>query len=117
MAFTDIEKVKIVTDLCYPALATVPDSIHYTNWIDDRLTNLGTAIESCVRDLLKRLKDMDAKLEKAVCRVGVSRVDNVTFNKDEIMILRRERRRILNELAAMLDIPNKCGGAMGNVCV
>ncbi len=117
MALTDSEKIKIVTDLCYPALVTVPDSIHYTNWIDDRLSTLTDAIESCVRELLARLKDMDSKLEKAVCRAGIDRVDNITFRKDEISILRRERRRLLNELAAMLDIPNQCGGSMGNICV
>lgn len=119
MALSNRDKVKIVTDLGYPAKSVYPDSILYINWVDDRLTNLETEIEVCVRDLMRRLSDMDKKLEKAVCRAGISKVDNITFKSkdEELRALRSERRRILKELAMTLDIPLQFGGSMGSVCV
>ena len=116
MALTATEKVKIVTDLGWPAKTVIDGSIHYSNWVDDRLTDLTPEIEACVRDLLSRLEKMDAKLEKATCRVSVKQVDGITFRDDEIRILRRERWRIIGELSDMLDIPAKSRN-MGSVCV
>lgn len=117
MALTDSEKVKIVTDLGWPALTVVVDSIYYSNWVNDRLDTLTAPIEACLRDLLERLEKMDEKLEKAVCRVSVSKVDNITFNKDELRILRGERLKIIREMSQLLDIPMCTGGMMGNVGV
>ena len=118
MALSQQEKVKIITDLGYAGLTVVPDSIHYSNWIDDRLSTITAEIERCIRDLLKRLQAMDEKLEKAVCRAGISQIDGIKFRDDELRILRRERRRILRELSDALEIPLMAsGGAVGNVCV
>lgn len=117
MALTDSEKIKIITDLCWPAKTLVPESTHYSNWVDTRINDLTDVIEQCVRDLLKRQLDMDKKLEKAVCRAGVSSVDGVKFRDNEIDILRKERKKLLNEMAALLDIPNRCGGMCGSVCI
>lgn len=118
MAFSDTEKVKIVTDLGWPGLTVVPDSIYYSNWVNDRLNTVTLPIERCVRDLMGRLEKMDEKLEKAVCRAGVEKVDGITFNKDEIRILRKERNKIICEMSMILDIPMQaCGGGMGNVSI
>jgi hypothetical protein len=117
MAFTDTEKVKIVTDLGYPGLVLVPDSIHYVNWINDRLDNLTTPIEACVRDILDRLEKMDLRLEKAVCRAGIERVDGISFNGSELALLRKERCKIIKELSLILDIPSNSCGSVGNVCL
>lgn len=119
MALSTLDKVKIVTDLGYAAKSVYPGSILYTNWIDDRLTNLEAEIETCVRDMLRRLKDADKKLEKALCRAGISKVDNITFkDKDEeLRALRSERRKLLRELAIILDIPYRASSSMGSVCV
>lgn len=119
MALSNLDKVKIVTDLGYPGKTVYEGSILYTNWIDDRLTNLEGEIETCVRGLMKRLKDMDEKLQKAVCRAGIAKVDNITFKSkdEELRALRAERRRILKEMSQILDIPLQGGGSMGSVCV
>jgi uncharacterized protein YdcH (DUF465 family) len=119
LALTTLQKVKIVSDLGYPAKAVYPDSILYINWVDDRISNLEADIETCVLDLLARLAKMDEALEKAICRVGLMKVDNVTFKgkDEELRALRKERFRLLNELADLLDIPNQTGGNMARVSV
>lgn len=118
MALSDSEKTKIVTDLGYPTLTIKPGSIHYANWINDRLVDITAEGERCVRDLLNRLLDIDKKLEKALCRVGIQRIDGITFQGagEELRYIRKERRRILCELSDALDIPlYACSGGQGSV--
>lgn len=117
MAFKDVEKTDIVTYLNYPGLTVVPDSIHYVNWIDDRLSTTNKFIESRARALLERIKGIDVKLEKALCQLGMEKVDNVTFNENVMDLLRKERKKLLKELAHILDIPPIGLGSMGSVCV
>ncbi len=117
MPLSAVEKVQVVTDLGWPGLTVEPNSIHFVNWVNDRLSTITAPMETLLRQYIKRLQDMDAKLEKAVCRASVSSVDGVTFNKDEIHILRKERYRILKEVSQLLDIPIMGSGSMGNVCV
>lgn len=117
MALTEIEKHTIVRHLGWPAKTLLVNSTHYSNWVVSRLTDLTPEIESLVRDLLSRLIKMDEKLEKAVCRAGISEVDGITFREDELRILRNERYRIIKELSQLLDIPIQNGMGMGNVGV
>ena len=112
---TEAEKTKILRHLGWPGKSIVPNSTLFSNWVNDRMIDLTPEIESCVRDLLDRLDDMDGKLEKAVCRASIKSVDGMVFRDDEIRILRRERYRIIKELARMLDIMPQTMGAMGSV--
>lgn len=110
MAFSDIEKTKIVRFLKWPVSVIDITKVQYSNWVNQRLELLLPPVEVVVRELLERLEKMDERLEKASCRLGVEQIDGVRFNKDEIRMLREERYRLIKELSEALQIPI-CGAS------
>lgn len=123
MAFTTVEKIKILKFLGYPANTINPDSLSYSKIISDRLLLVLPEAEQEVRTYLDRLDSIDDSLVAAVDSTGVKRIDDIEFfgSQDggtKLSALRSERNRIIKELAVMLDICMKSSGGlptMGNV--
>lgn len=117
MAFSETEKVQILRHLGWPPTTIDSTSLDYSKIVSDRLTNASTAVQGIVRDLLDRVETLDVKLEKALSRMGVKQIDDITLRDNEVENLRRERRRIFKEIAVLLNIRMLGGGMMGSVCV
>ena len=122
MAFTASEKMKIVKYLGWPANTLNPDAISYSKIVSDRLLIVLPEAEVEVRELLERIKTIDESLVGAVDSSGVKRIDDIEFFSGQegtkTSELRKERSRVINELAMLLDIKNiNGGGMMGNICV
>lgn len=106
MALALAEKHKVIYYLGWSGQTIVAGSTQYNSVVDNRLSkNLNTQIESIVRGLLTRLETLDKRLDDAACRLSASEVDGITLNADEILKLKRERRRWMRELSQHLDIP------------
>lgn len=118
MAFTTTEKNRIVRLLGWPSKVIVQTSTVYNSVVNDRLS-VETEAEAEVRTILDRILTLDERLESAICRVSTTEVDGVKLNREEIPMLRRERRRLIEELSEFLSIPNRSriGSMMGRVSV
>jgi len=117
MAFTDIQKMKIVTYLGWPAKTLIESSTHYNTLITDRLENLTPEAEKLAKDYLVRIDETEDKLSGSINRAGIKRVGDIEFFGTQMDHLRGERRRLLRELAELLSIPFiKKGGTMVGVC-
>lgn len=118
MALSQKQKTETLFYLGYPGLTIVQDSTHYSGIIDDRLEAASVTPEICamVIQLLKKIKNFDDCLEKAKCRLAASKVDNITMNKDEIMMLNKERRRCIKELADLIAVNYRGRSNVIGVC-
>lgn len=109
MALTDKQKHRVIYYLGWSGLTLVEDSTQFNSVVRDRLGTiakpLNDYIESIVKEILDCLEAVDEKLKEAQCRLSASQVDNITMNKDEILMLKKERRRYIKELSDHLDIP------------
>lgn len=119
MALVDSDKYKIITLLGYPAKTIVTSSTHYNSLVADRLINLNDDIEAIIADKLDEIDEAEAKLTPAVKRAGIRRVGDIEFEQGgtELEIIRKEKRRLLKELATLLDIPYQSSGNMANVII
>lgn len=122
MAFTDAQKYKIIRLLGYPLNTLDPDSLSYSKIIADRLLSVPAAAEEEVTGILTRLEELDTQLVSAVNSTGVKKIDDIEFfsssEGNKIDELRKERRKLIKELAMMLDIRLLSGGgSMGTVCI
>lgn len=104
MALTDSEKSKVIRVLGWPGTTLVPGSINYSGITAGKLTNLTTDIESQAKALLARIDHLDTKLDAALDRALVTSIGDIQINPEEIPILRKERKRVLRELSALIDI-------------
>lgn len=117
MAFTESEKVEIVSFLGWPGTTVVESSLSWNKGVNDRL-NVILSIEKIARKHLKNVRAIDEKLEKAQCSAGVSKIDDIAFDGSTIQKLKAERRRALNDLSHLLDIPYvKSGGTIVGVSI
>jgi len=109
MALSQKQRTKILFYLGHPGLTIVPDSTFFSGIISDRFDAANDVPEICmvVVGLLKKLEDIDCKLEKARCRLSASKVDSITLNEKEISKLLCERTRCIKELSAHIAIPYK----------
>lgn len=118
MALTDKLKDCIVFYLGWPAKTLVVDSTDYSKIFSDRLTDFSSDSEKRIKGLLEKIEGIDTQLEEARCRASTSKVDDITLNPDEIMLLKKERNRCIKELSCFLDIKVICkSSSMGNICI
>lgn len=105
MALTDKEKTTALYYLGWPGKSLQSTSQLFNSVVDDRLKNLPSALETRVKNLLKRLEALDEALDCAVPRTGARRiVGEVEMNPNELDDLRKERLRQIRELSDMLDL-------------
>ncbi len=118
MALSDKQKHQIIRHLGWSAQTLIADSTQFNSVVNDRVSFLNVDLERIAKELSNCIDDVDAQLKEAHCRVSTSKIDNITINKDEIPMLKKEKRRLIRELSDHLDIPiEKSGGAMVGVVV
>lgn len=118
MALTSQEKADLIFQLGWPGLTIVADSTDYNKTIVDNLDSVSSQMEPQIRNILSRIKKLDSHLEEALCRLSASQVGDITLNKDEIYLLRKEKKNLLREVSDLLDIPIMRQGSGGvSVCV
>lgn len=104
MALTNLEKIKVLRYLGWPAKTIDSTSLSYSKIASDRLTGLDSDIESEVRYFMDRIAKLDDKLESGLARAGVKSIDDIEFNGEELTILRGEKKKLIRELAILLDL-------------
>ncbi len=105
MALTDAEKNDAMFRLGWDLKVLIPDSTSFSNIIAGRLNNLSAPMENIVRGTLKRLKAIQTQMDEALCRLTATKVDNITLNKDELSMLKKEFTRYARELSDTVCIP------------
>lgn len=113
MALSTSTKLKIVTNLGWPAKTLVVSSTHYNSMIADRLNNLTPEIETLVNAKLTLVETLNSKLTSSLGKAGLKRIGDIEFfeNGQAFIDLKNEKNRYLNELSDLLDIKKvKSGG-------
>ncbi len=112
------EQQSVVKFLGWPSKTLQVNSTHYSKIFVDRLTALDAEGEAIVQDYLRKLGEIDEKIECATCRVSTEKVDNIHLNNREIDQLYALRHRWIHELSDFLDLPIlKSNHHMGSLTV
>jgi hypothetical protein len=126
MAFTSAQNIKLVTILGWPAKVLDNTNTSYNSTIYARITGIDSDMENLVTEYMDRLEDLEGKLSIGLARTGVKRIDDIEFfgndgsGSSELNVLRAEKKRLLKELASILDIALGLGASnsnMVNVCI
>jgi hypothetical protein len=117
MALTDDEKTEAVVYLGYSSRTVIPGTTEYSKIISDNLTNLGDFGERRVKKFLKRVRDVDEKIEQATERLSVTQVDDFKLNEDEIQKLRSVRKSYVKEISTVTNIPSVRSSSGVGVCL
>lgn len=118
MALTTKMKLKIITQLGWPAKTIVVSSTHYNSLVVDRLNNLTPEIESLILSTVTSLDAVNTKLSVSLGKAGLKRIGDIEFFEggQAFIDLKNERNRYLNELSDLVDIKKvKSGGVNINI--
>lgn len=117
MALSEDNKIRIAIALCYPGTITTEGNVNYNSVFVDRVTNIPAYVETRAVEILTKIDAIDSKLESSPTKSNIKRIDEIEFDTSmSFDLIRKESRRLRNELSNLLDIPNKCGGS-GGMCV
>jgi hypothetical protein len=108
MALTDAEKGEVLFYLGYPAITLVEGSTHYSKILADRLAALPDYAETRARKIMKKIRDIDVKLEEATERMSVKEVDGFQLNENEVQGLKGMRKGHVKELASLTGVSAGC---------
>ncbi len=89
----------------------------YSKTIADKLTTFPADAEAMLLALVARISTIDTQLSSMVARSNVKSVDDIEFFEDGTFDLRRERSKVIREIAVMTDIAMVGGGSCINVSV
>ncbi len=120
MALTQVQKYTVLRYLGWPVKTIDSTSTSYSNIINGRLSGFPDDAEGMLLSLLDRVEVIDETLQSMVARANVKSVDDIEFFEDGTYDLRRERGKVIREIAVMIDIamgPGYGGGSMVNVGV
>lgn len=117
MAMLQAQKYRILRYLGWPMRTVDPGSASYSSYIDQQLTSFPDDALPELDDVLSKLDDIETQRQVMITRTNVQQVDDITFFQDGSADLRRERARLVKELAAILDVAPYGGGSMGQVCI
>lgn len=104
MALTATQKQKILRYLGWPDIFIQENKRFYSSTIDERLNALTPESEADTISLLNRCLDIDTRLATATSRLTATSVGNIKLNRQEISMLRAERRRIIDEIQTVTFI-------------
>lgn len=104
MAFTESQQIKILRHLGWPAKTLIPGSLHYAPRLLTRFEDLTQEMENEVISILTQVEKITEQIYDSISRMKVASIDEIALNQGEINQLRSERRRLINELAILLDI-------------
>lgn len=100
MALTDAEKSRVRRYLGFPDTNRL---LHHG--LEGALVAVSTEGEAEVQDLLTQLDEVSTQLRESWARQKVMKAEDVVLaGHDEILALRHEGRRLVNQLAALLDV-------------
>jgi hypothetical protein len=122
MALSAAQKNKIIRLLCYPYGTLISTSLDYSNILVGKLNLVADEAQTEVEQLIQWIDQTDDQIDAAINTSGIKRIDDIEFfggnEPSKADVLRKEKKRYLNDLSALLGIPSRCGGSgMGNVCV
>lgn len=112
MALTAKQKNDVLFYLGYSGQTIIENSTDYITSVADRLSGVDANTETRTIRILSKLDGMDQRLEDAADRLPASQVSDIRLNVEEIPMLRKERRRLTQELGRLLDIKPQGGGGM-----
>lgn len=104
MALTQLEKVRAMRYLGWPAKTVISGTTHYNNIINNRFDGLDSSSETVFREVMSRLECIDERLAKARARLAAAKVGDIELNENEVRELRSERIREIRELSDLVDI-------------
>ena len=104
MALTDTQKQKILRYMGWSQDYIQENNRLYSAHITNRLNTITPETEADVVALLDRCIGIDAQLVEATAKLTISSIGNVRLNREEISMLRAERKRIIDEISTSLDI-------------
>lgn len=105
MVLSATEQANVIFYLGWPGKTLVTGSTHYDSTIANRLINLDVDTESNARSLLTQIGDVRTKYTASTSRMLVRKVGDIELNSGEHEALGKEYRRLLLDLAYLLDIP------------
>jgi hypothetical protein len=116
--FTTSQQYAILRYLGWPIRTIDSTSLSYSKILSDRLTQFPDDAITIVQSLLDRLTAIDAQLQTMIARSNVKSVDDIEFFEDGTMELRKERQKVIKEIASLLDFPIGPGARGGSmVCI
>ena len=77
----------------------------YNKILNDRLQNLPQDEENLLRSYINQVYSIEEQMNCAPTRLTATAVGDIKLNNDELMMLRKERKKIAREIAAHVDIP------------
>lgn len=118
MALTSESKHRVVFALCHNAKILDPASTHFNSIFNDRLDGLDPIVETRVLELLTQVEAQKTAVAGASLKGNVKQIGDIHLDTNRtIELAYQELKRLQNELALMLDIPNNCKGARGSARV
>lgn len=110
MALSQTQKYNVLRYLGWPIRTIDPTSLSYSKIISDRLDQFPSDAEDILAGILTRLSNLDSQLAKQVVKANIKAIDDIQFFENGTFELRKERVKIIKELASLVDI------AMGPSC-
>jgi hypothetical protein len=118
MALTDMQKAEIVFYLGYPGKSIIETSDSYNSTVATKLLNLSADMETLAIRLLTKIKKIDEQLVEALGRMYTKKIEDIELNSDVRVLVRAEKKKYLQELSGLLDIPtNNISGVNFGVCI
>lgn len=112
MALTDDEMSEAIIYLGYSSRTVIPGTTEYSKILSDRFLGLGDFGEKRIKKYLRKVRDVDEKMEQATERFSVTQVDDFKLNDKELEKLRSIRKTYIKELSRITCIPS-CYGTNG----
>lgn len=113
MALTQTEKYDCLRYCGHPIRTIDSTSMSYSKIIADRLTTFPSDAETILREMLGRVETIDEQLESMVSRSNLKKFEDIEFFENGSSELRRDRSKVIREIACLLDIPLGPGAAGG----
>ena len=125
MALSPEQKFTVIRLLGWPAATLVPGDMSYSKIISDKLDRFPEGAEPQLLPLLTKYATLETKIDTSTTRAGLKRLDDIEFfgsegGSSEMTVLLKERKRIVREIASLLDIaigPGARGCSMGNISI
>jgi hypothetical protein len=103
--FSSQEQNKIVQLLGYGSKVIQAGSVIYDKVMNDRLHQVPPDGETLIRSYLAQIALIENQMNVAITRLTARKVDDLEMNLDELPMLRKERKKIVREIAYHIDIP------------
>ena len=104
MALTEQQKYQFLSYIGWPVDVLTPDHRNYAPVIAQRFNDFPESAEPEFTRRLEQCTAIDTQLTQATSRLTAGSIGNIRLNRDEISMLRAERRRLLNELKNIINI-------------